>query len=158
MADRKGIGSVVSEAMNGRSRTPGLRRASGRYAAGASVALTLLLCASCGTDAPIAQDSLADAIASGHAPRILDVRTTGEYTKGHLPGAVHIPYHEIWLRQADIAGTTSDPIVVYCSHGPRAGIAAFQLWTLGYEHVSLLEGQMSGWKRRGLPLQAGSEP
>lgn len=143
---------------SGRRWVSGSRGRSGSKRAGALIAVAALLPAACGSRAPVTQEALVDALAAGRPPHILDVRTTSEYAKGHVPGAAHIPYHEVWLRRSELPTDTSDPIVVYCSHGPRAGIAAFQLWALGYGNVSFLQGQMTAWLEVGLPLRFGSQP
>lgn len=104
------------------------------------------------------QDTLLVALATGTAPRVLDVRTTREFAAGHIPGAIHVPYHQLWLRRTDLPADKTDPMVIYCSHGPRAGMAKLQRWTLGYQDVRYLEGQTSGWTERGLPLTTGRAP
>ena len=109
-----------------------------------------------GEGAWMSQDALLAAMETGAAPRILDVRTTNEYKRGHVPDAIHIPHHQLWRRHAELAAGKNEPIVVTCSHGPRAGMAKLQLWALGYEKVIYLKGQMSGWKRRGLPMTVAS--
>jgi rhodanese-related sulfurtransferase len=121
-------------------------------AAAAAVTGVLLLSSASGEGAWISQDALLAAIEKGAAPRVLDVRTTKEYRAGHVPGAVHIPYHVLWRNHVELAAGKGDPIVVTCSHGPRALMAKLQLRALGYEKVAYLQGQMSGWKRRGLPV------
>lgn len=129
-----------------------LRRAVAMGAAAAAIIAALLLISTSGEGARMSQDALLAAMEKGGAPRILDVRTTKEYAGGHVPGAIHIPFHALWRRHAELAAGKDDPIVVYCAHGPRAGLAKLQLWALGYEKVAYLEGQMLGWKRRGLPM------
>ena len=104
------------------------------------------------------QDQLMDAIANGTAPVIVDVRTGAEYETGYVPGAIHIPFYSLWSRADQIDAAKQDPIVVYCAHGPRAGAAKFALWTLGYERVAYLDGHMSAWKKRGLPMNTGPVP
>ncbi len=98
------------------------------------------------------------AIQDGTAPAIVDVRTSGEYEKGHVPGAVHIPFYALWWRDDRIEAAPREPVVVYCAHGPRAGVAKFALWTLGYDRVVYLDGHMSAWKDRGLPMHTGRLP
>jgi rhodanese-related sulfurtransferase len=127
-------------------------------AAAAVVLAALLMLMSVRVGPRTPPEVLLAALEKGTAPRILDVRTTKEYAAGHVPGAIHVPYHQLWLRRADLPAGKADPVVVYCSHGPRAGMAKFELWALGYENVAFLQGQMSGWKRRGLPLKTGREP
>lgn len=126
------------------------------HSAGGLALITLVVLmstAGCVADTQTPADTLLEAITSGKAPSIVDVRTHTEYADGHVPGAIHIPFHEIWLRRAELPAAKTDPIVVYCSHGPRAGVAEFQLWILGYQNIAHLQGQMSGWKRRGLPQE-----
>jgi rhodanese-related sulfurtransferase len=130
-------------------------------AVGATAAVvtgTLLLSSAGGVGVRMPQGTLLAAIEKADAPHVLDVRTTREYAAGHVPGAIHIPYHQLWRRHAELAADKADPIVVYCSHGPRAGMARLQLWALGYEKVAYLQGQMPGWKREGLPMRIGREP
>ena len=104
-----------------------------------AVAAMVLLLAGCGGDESvrISQDRLIAAIEHGTPPAIIDVRTGGEYEKGHVPSAVHIPFYSLWS---------------------RAGVAKFALWTMGYHHVVYLEGHMSKWKDRGLPMNTGRLP
>ena len=47
-----------------------------------------------------------------------------------------------------------EPVVVYCEHGPRAGLAKAALRAAGFREVLYLEGHMSGWKRAELPQEA----
>lgn len=103
-------------------------------------------------DSHIAPDELLAAIQSSSPPVILDVRSQGEYDSGHVPGAIHVSFFDV-LGSLDRVPATSGPLVVYCEHGPRAGMAKLQLWAAGYDNVIYLEGHMSEWKSRGLPVE-----
>lgn len=103
------------------------------------------------------QDQLLADIQNQTAPVIVDVRTDSEYQSGHVPGAIHLPFYSLWSRHSEITGKKEDPIILYCEHGPRAGIAKFALWTLGYTNLVYLEGHMSGWKERTFPMRVPSE-
>jgi rhodanese-related sulfurtransferase len=94
--------------------------------------------------------ALLAAIEAGTAPTILDVRTGGEFARGHVPGAIHIPFQAVARRLAEIPSGPDDPIVVYCGHGPRAWMAARVLRARGFRRVSYLTGHWSGWRRAGL--------
>ncbi len=88
------------------------------------------------------------------APAVVDVRTGFEFNKGHLPGAVNIsllvlPFH---LTTIPVKGK-DDPVVVYCSHGPRAGLAGFILRLAGFKDVLHLRGDMTGWESGGLLVE-----
>jgi rhodanese-related sulfurtransferase len=89
-------------------------------------------------------------ISAGTAPKILDVRSREEFTRGHVPGALHIPYWKLVSRAPGIPIALDDPLVVYCEHGPRAWIAGAALRQRGFRRVELLEGHMSQWRRAGL--------
>jgi 3-mercaptopyruvate sulfurtransferase SseA len=57
---------------------------------------------------------------------VVDVRTGFEFSKSHLPGAVNISLLVLpFLLAAVSLKDKGDPVVVYCSHGPRAGLAGF---------------------------------
>ncbi|GAB1484631.1 FAD-dependent oxidoreductase [Treponema sp.] len=74
------------------------------------------------------------------AKLVLDVRTYGEYARGHLPSAVHIPVDEIRDRLEEIPQTASIRIV---SEGGFEGhIALRTLVQNGYEDVKNISG---GW-------------
>lgn len=126
--------------------------------AAAVVTGALLLSSAGGGGTRMPQNTLMRAMEQGTAPHIVDVRTAKEYAAGHVPGAIHIPYHQLWQRHAELAAGKADLIIVYCSHGPRAAMAKLQMWAVGYEKVVHLQGQMSGWKREGLPMRTGREP
>jgi rhodanese-related sulfurtransferase len=99
------------------------------------------------------QDQLLTSINKGTAPVIVDVRSGWEYESGHVPGARHLPFYAIWSRHAEIKGKPDDAVVLYCEHGPRAWIGKLALRSLGYQKVEYLDGHMSGWKQRGLPME-----
>lgn len=121
---------------------------------GPSVALALLAFALLqGCAAHLSRADLNDRIASGSAPPIVDVRTQGEYDEGHVPGAVHIPFYSMLSRTDELPLREGEPLVVYCEHGPRAGLARIGLWLAGAGEVRFLEGHMTAWKRDGLPME-----
>ena len=67
--------------------------------------------------------ALSDAIETGTAPAILDVRTSEEYAAGHVRGAINIPFNEVGRRAVELGVHRERPLLVYCGHGPRAWIA-----------------------------------
>lgn len=89
------------------------------------------------------------------SPLVVDVRSRAEFVRGHVPGAVNIPFWRFWLRHPKIAARHDDPIVVYCGHGPRARIAAAALRRRGFHNLRYLAGHMAGWRRARLPVERG---
>lgn len=86
-------------------------------------------------------------------PLVVDVRSQGEYEKDHIPGAVHIPFYSIGSGLKEIVRAKHDEIVLYCEHGPRAGLAGLTLYLSGYDRVYSLEGHMKGWRESGLTVE-----
>jgi rhodanese-related sulfurtransferase len=132
-----------------------MSRARTRGALTALAALVLLAlgpagCASGAMPDRVTQQALLAAIDAGTAPVIVDVRTRREYEAGHVPGAIHVPFYTLLVRQDDIPGPRERPVVVYCEHGPRAGVARLALRLTGFTDVRYLDGHMAGWKAQGL--------
>lgn len=101
----------------------------------------------------VTADEILASIRDGSCCAIVDVRSRAEYERGHVPGAIHIPFHRIRSRHADIPAAKEDLVVVCCQHGPRAWFARFVLQRAGFRKVVCLAGHMLAWERRGLPLE-----
>jgi rhodanese-related sulfurtransferase len=127
-------------------------------AAWALSALAMTACATGAGPARVAPDALLASIEAGAAPVVVDVRTRGEYDRGHVPGAIHVPFYVLLVSQDEIPGPRDEPVVVYCEHGPRAGVAKLALRLAGFTDVRYLDGHMSGWKERHLPTQTSTSP
>ena len=117
------------------------------------LALGVTACATAGGSGRIEPRALLTQIDDGTAPVVVDVRTRREYDAGHVPGAIHVPFYSLLASQDEVAVSHERTVVVYCEHGPRAGIAKLALWLHGYRDVRYLDGHMSAWKARGLPVQ-----
>ena len=76
---------------------------------------------------------------------LLDVRTAGEFSSGHLEGAVNIPVQELEARVSSLPVKKDAPIVVYCHSGRRSAMAKEMLEKAGYSKVSDL-GPMTNWR------------
>ena len=135
---------------------PGRGRVAGRMAVIAVLLLGVVAaggCTSGGMPDRVTPEALLAAIDTGTAPVIVDVRTRGEYEAGHVPGAIHVPFYTLLVGQDEVPGPRDRLLVVYCEHGPRAGVARLALRLAGFTDVRYLDGHMSGWKRRGLPRE-----
>ena len=97
-------------------------------------------------------------IEAGRAPTVVDVRTRREFDGGHVPGALHIPFWAVLGRTSEVPTPSTSPIVLYCEHGPRAGLAKAAFRLSGFEQILYLEGHMSGWKKAGLPQAESASP
>jgi len=81
----------------------------------------------------------------GRKPYVLDVRSSQEWTVGHIPGAVHVPVDDLEksLHSVKRDGT---PMYVICAGGGRSVAAAKFLSNRGYLNVFNVEGGMNGWR------------
>ena len=105
----------------------------------------------------ISRQDLMARIESGSPPPIVDVRSGSEFAASHVPGAVHVSFYSLHFRLDELPEVRGDeqPTVVYCEHGPRAGMARAQLWLAGAGPVLFMEGHMTAWKEDGLPVETG---
>jgi rhodanese-related sulfurtransferase len=103
----------------------------------------------------ITPEALFARVQAGDAPAILDVRSRGEFERGHVIGATHIPFWDVRNQSASLPRDPAKPIVVYCGHGPRAWMAGASLRRLGFTQVVYLEGHMAAWTGLGLPTVSG---
>ena len=71
---------------------------------------------------------------------ILDVREQDEYSQGHIPGAILIPYTEINAKAEAVLTDKDQLILVYCRSGRRSKIAAEALVELGYTNIKEFGG------------------
>ncbi|MBL8843366.1 MAG: sulfurtransferase [Planctomycetes bacterium] len=88
---------------------------------------------------------LADRLARGERPLLLDVREREEHAICHLPGSVLIPMSELPMRLAEL-----DPdveTVVYCHHGIRSAHVIGHLQGHGFEQLVNLRGGIDAWSR-----------
>ena len=75
-------------------------------------------------------------IESGEDIYFIDVRNSGDYGRGHLPGAVNIPLSKISLKVNQIP--TDKKVVLYCDAGSMATSAATYLRNKGFTNIYAL--------------------
>jgi rhodanese-related sulfurtransferase len=79
-------------------------------------------------------------------PFIISVRSAEDYAKGHIPGAVNIPFGDIAKSGTLNALPKDRQIVVYCYTGQSGSQATAMLGLLGFNAVNLLHG-MTSWTK-----------
>ncbi|XSG84650.1 MAG: rhodanese-like domain-containing protein [Methylohalobius sp. ZOD2] len=104
-------------------------------------------------DPGISPEILDRALETPDAPLVVDVRSKFEYRRGHISGAVHVPFWNVaGAPDAVIEACRRRPVVVTCEHGPRAAFAAAGLRRLGCENVRMLTGHMARWRAQERPM------
>lgn len=84
---------------------------------------------------------------------LLDVRSQGEYQRGHIPGSINLPVERIAQADAFVPGSASR-VFVYCQSGARSRMAAALLSRMGYMDVTDLGGILA-WRGK-LERSAGA--
>jgi rhodanese-related sulfurtransferase len=74
---------------------------------------------------------------------LVDVRSPGEFSTGHLPGAKNIPMQELGAQLKSLV-SKDHPIVLYCASGTRSAMARGVLKSQGFTQVYNLGG-MGRW-------------
>jgi rhodanese-related sulfurtransferase len=103
-------------------------------------------------------DVRADLISGRAGFVVVDARSTEAYARGHVPGAMSLPYRTIdGFTTASIPRETT--VVTYCDGiGCNASTkAALKLTALGFRVKEMLGG-FEWWQRDGYPAVVGNEP
>ena len=87
-------------------------------------------------------------LAGPKPPLVLDVRTLGEWSRGHLKGALHLPVDDLRWELAQLPRDRR--IVLHCRSGFRAHLALRILRENGFTDVANVTG---GWV--SLELEGG---
>lgn len=95
---------------------------------------------------------LAGRLGTDDEPVILDVRSPEEYSAGHIPGAINVPFDVIGANLDSLDAFRDREIVVYCRSGRRAGIAEEALAEAGFTQLRDLEGHMRSWQAGDYPV------
>ena len=87
--------------------------------------------------------------------QILDVRTAAEFNSGYIEHALQAN----WMDEGEFKRRTqfldkNIPVYIYCASGGRSASAQEYLVNQGFK-VTNLEGGMSNWKMKGLPIVGG---
>ena len=83
----------------------------------------------------------------------LDVRDAGEYSAGHLPGAINVSRgtleFNVWGKIPD----QNAKVYVYCKTTGRSALATKTLNDLGYKNAVLMGAQFEDWIKKGYPVE-----
>jgi rhodanese-related sulfurtransferase len=80
--------------------------------------------------------------------QILDVRERSEWDDVHIPGSIHLPYHDIHGVPDEL--DPDRPVAVICASGRRSVVAASLLQRYGRKDViHVVEGGVGTWAQKG---------
>ncbi|HQY10171.1 MAG TPA: rhodanese-like domain-containing protein, partial [Burkholderiaceae bacterium] len=83
---------------------------------------------------------------------VIDVCEPAEFAAGHVGGSRNVPLGSLEGAKG-LPSNKSQPLVVVCARGARAGRAASQLTQAGHQRVHVLAGGLAAWREAGLPVE-----
>jgi hydroxyacylglutathione hydrolase len=83
--------------------------------------------------------------------QVVDVRSPGEWKRGHVPGARHIFLGELHKRMSEL--DRKKPTAIYCGSGYRASIATSILKPEGFDKLWNVPGSWEAWRKAKLPVE-----
>lgn len=102
-------------------------------------------------DRSLSATAFAEKLKNTSAAQLVDVRTLGEYKKGHLQNAVNIDWTADDFNEKAVTLEKSKPVFLYCLSGARSEAAAARLKEMGFTDIYAMKGGMMDWRSQNLP-------
>ena len=83
---------------------------------------------------------------------VLDIRDPGDYSQGHIPQAMNIPYTALQSRVRELEKFKDQPVVIACKMGQHSGMATGILRRAGFQNVAKLRGGLTEWRSQNMPV------
>ncbi|MFI8092406.1 rhodanese-like domain-containing protein [Streptomyces sp. NPDC086080] len=94
-------------------------------------------------------------IKDDRGPRVLDVRTPGEFRTAHIPGSYNVPLDTLREHRTELLTHLDENVVLVCRSGARAAQAEQALAEAGLPNLRVLDGGMMAWEASGAPVNRG---
>ena len=101
----------------------------------------------------VSPSALAEELASGNPPLVMDIRAPREWSAKHLSDSVNLPLSHLQERIGEIPRTRR--IAVHCAGGYRSSIAVSILNQHGITNLIELAGGITAWEAARLPVVTG---
>lgn len=83
---------------------------------------------------------------------ILDVRTAGEYSEGHIEGSTNIDVESVSFKEEAGKLDRSKTYLVHCRTGRRSETAVKVMEEMGFADIYWMPGGIVGWQDAGYPV------
>lgn len=107
------------------------------------------------TPASLDVPALQHLLATGHAPRLIDVRTPAEFETAHIPGSYNVPLDLLREHRAELRNHLDEQVVLVCRSGQRATQAEQALAGAGLPNLRVLTGGITAWQAAQAPVTNG---
>ena len=102
-------------------------------------------------------EALQERLAGDDPPRVLDVRTPGEFESAHIPGSYLVPLDTLREHRDELTRHLDEDVVLVCRSGGRATEAEQALVDAGMPNLHVLDGGLSAWQAAGGDVRRGAE-
>ncbi|GGN32977.1 rhodanese-related sulfurtransferase [Actinoplanes campanulatus] len=109
-----------------------------------------------GTPAALDVPALHHLITTGHAPRLIDVRTPAEFETAHIPGSYNVPLDLLREHRDELRNHLDEQVVLVCRSGQRAVHAEQALAGAGLPNLRVLTGGITAWQAAHAPVITGT--
>ena len=100
---------------------------------------------------------LRDLLHTATPPRVIDVRTPGEFETAHIAGAYNVPLDLLREHRDEIIEHLDQDVVLVCHSGQRAAQAEETLRHAGLVNVHILDGGITAWNAKGFAVNRGAQ-
>jgi rhodanese-related sulfurtransferase len=101
----------------------------------------------------VSAEAVKGAIDSKEKAIFLDVRDGGEFSAGHLPGAMNISRGTLEFNVFGKIADQNAKIYVYCKTSARSAMATKTLNDLGFKNAVLMDAPYEDWVKAGYPVE-----
>ncbi len=99
----------------------------------------------------VSSSELFERLGDHSPPQILDVRTTVEWRRSHIVGAINVPITALRRNLSSLELDRKRPVIAVCLSAHRSIPAVRLLKSYGFADVVQLRGGMLSWWRKALP-------
>lgn len=103
----------------------------------------------------ISPQSLHSRLGAGGRFVLIDMRSVGDFSISHIPGARWLSRGRLDLQLEQEVPNKNVSIILYCRKGRESILAVPTLKSLGYQQVMVLQGGFDAWTQAGFPMQQG---
>lgn len=103
-------------------------------------------------DGEISPEEVEQLLAGDEPPRVVDIRSSAAFARGHIPGSESIPFAELPQRVGSLDG--ADHVVTICPHGEASVQAARLIKSYAGTSEARVESMAGGLTAWTGPLEA----
>lgn len=101
----------------------------------------------------VTAEDVKKALDSHHDVVLLDVRTSEEFAKNRIKGAVNLSVNEISKKIVSVVPDKKKRVYVYCLSGSRSAYAVDAMKQLGYTNVYSMTSGLLAWRTKQYALE-----